>query len=50
MHRDDYFFARKGNIKRHKIFTTGAFFGLIGAGLGTLAPGRLIHEWLFGLF
>ena len=44
------YFARKGNIKRHKSFTTGAFFGLIGAGLGTLAPGRLIHEWLFGLF
>jgi uncharacterized membrane protein len=44
------YFARKENIKRHKIFTTGAFFGLTGAGLGTLAPRCLIHEWLFGLF
>lgn len=44
------YFARTGNIKRHKGFAKGAFFGLIGAGIGTLAPGRLIHEWLFGLF
>ena len=33
--------ARVGNIKRHKAFAVGAFFGVIGAGLGALAPGRL---------
>ena len=44
------YFARVGNIKRHKRFAKGAFFGLVGAGIGALAPGRLIHEWLFGFF
>lgn len=44
------YFARIGNIKRHKGFAKGAFFGLIGAGIGTLAPGRLMNEWLLGLF
>lgn len=40
--------ARTGNIKRHRAFAIGAFCGVIGAGLGTLAPERLIHLWLFG--
>lgn len=40
--------ARTGNIKRHRGFAVGAFFGAVGAGLGTLAPGRMIHQWLFG--
>lgn len=44
------YFARISNIKRHKGFTKGAFFGLVGAGIATLAPGRLINEWLVGLF
>ncbi|MCV2401863.1 DUF2306 domain-containing protein [Marinomonas sp. C2222] len=44
------YFAKVGNIKRHKNFAVGAFYGLVGAGFGTLAPGRLIHEWLFNLF
>ena len=41
-------YARHGRIRQHKYFVVGAFLGLIGAGLGTLAPGRLIHHWLFG--
>ncbi|KEA61760.1 putative membrane protein [Marinobacterium lacunae] len=40
--------ARAGNIKRHKAFAVGAFWGVIGAAIGTLMPGRLIHQWLFG--
>lgn len=39
--------ARIGNIKRHRAFSLGAFYGVIGAGIGTLAPDRLIHQWLF---
>ena len=40
--------ARTGNIKRHRAYALGAFYGIIGAGIGTLAPGRLIHQWMFG--
>jgi len=40
--------ARVGNIKSHKAFAVGAFFGVIGAGLGALAPGRLLNQWLLG--
>lgn len=40
--------ARTGNIKRHRAFAVGAFCGLVGAGIGALAPGRLIHQWIFG--
>lgn len=40
--------ARTGNISRHRAFAVGAFYGVIGAGLGTLAPGRTIHQWVFG--
>ncbi len=40
--------ARSGNIKRHKAFAAGAFYGVIGAAIGTLMPGRLIHQWVFG--
>lgn len=40
--------ARTGNIKRHRAFAVGAFYGVIGAGIGILAPDRLIHQWLFG--
>lgn len=40
--------VRSGNIRRHKLFATGAFFGVVGAGMGALAPGRLINQWLFG--
>ncbi|WOD06255.1 DUF2306 domain-containing protein [Marinomonas sp. GJ51-6] len=44
------YFARLGKIQRHKGFAKGAFFGLVGAGIGALAPGRLMNEWLLGLF
>lgn len=40
--------ARTSNIKRHRAFALGAFYGVVGAGIGTLAPGRVIHQWLFG--
>lgn len=40
--------VRTGNIKRHRGFAVGAFYGVIGAGIGALAPGRLMHQWLFG--
>jgi len=33
--------ARQGKLRTHKRFATGALLGLIGAGLGTLLPGRL---------
>ncbi|STR45623.1 DUF2306 domain-containing protein [Iodobacter fluviatilis] len=42
-------FARQGNIKKHKGFAVGAFYGAIGAGLAAVAmPGRLLHVFLFG--
>ena len=40
--------ARAGHIRRHRAFAVGAFIGVIGAGLGALAPGRLIYQWLVG--
>ena len=40
---------RKQQIARHRAFMVGAYLGTVGAGLGTLAPGRIIHEWLFAL-
>ena len=40
--------ARAGNIPRHRGYLRGAYAGLVGAGIGTLAPGRLINGWLFG--
>jgi len=39
--------ARQGKVTMHKRFATGALFGLIGAGIGTLLPGRLIHQLIF---
>ncbi|KAF0808533.1 transmembrane protein [Alcanivorax xiamenensis] len=39
--------ARQRRIERHKRFTVGAYLGLVGAGLGALAPDRLIGGWLF---
>ena len=40
--------ARTSNIKRHRRFAVGAYYGVVGAGIGALAPDRLIHQWLFG--
>jgi len=38
---------RRGNVRAHKAFMIGTFLGLVGAGLGALAPGRLLAQWLF---
>ncbi len=39
---------RKGNITGHARAMQGAFFGLLGAGLFTILPGRIIGRMLFG--
>lgn len=41
------YFVRRGNVRAHKAFMLGSFLGLAGAGLGALAPGRLLAQWLF---
>lgn len=43
-----FYSAQTGNIRRHRRFAIGAFYGVVGAAIGTLAPGRLIHQWFFG--
>jgi uncharacterized membrane protein len=40
-------FVRKGDVKRHKRFMIGTFLGLAGAGIGALAPGRLLYRFVF---
>ena len=40
-------FIRRGNVRAHKAFMAGTYVGLLGAGLGALAPGRLLAQWLF---
>lgn len=41
--------VRRGDIRAHRFTMIGIFGGgLVGAGLGTLAPGRLIPLILFG--
>ncbi len=39
--------ARRGRIQQHKYWMIGTYCGLLGAGLGTLFPGRLIPTLLF---
>jgi uncharacterized membrane protein len=40
---------RRGNVRAHRFTMIGVFVGgLVGAGVGTLAPGRLIPAILFG--
>jgi uncharacterized membrane protein len=39
---------RRGNVRAHRRFMIGCYFGLIGAGLGALAPGRTLSTMLFG--
>lgn len=39
---------RKGRVETHRSFLIGTYLGLLGAGAGTLLPGRLLHQWLFG--
>lgn len=38
--------VRRGRVQAHRGWMIGTFIGLIGAGLGTLAPGRLIDTAL----
>ena len=40
-------FIRRGNVRAHKYFMIGVFAGLVAAGLGALAPGRLLARLLF---
>lgn len=40
-------FIRRGNVRAHKYFMIGVFAGLVAAGLGALAPGRLLAQLLF---
>lgn len=41
--------ARRGQISKHKSIMLQLYIGgLLIAGAFTLAPGRLIHDWLFG--
>ena len=40
-------FIRRGNVRAHRGFMIGTFLGLAGAGLGALAPGRMLYVFLF---
>ena len=41
--------SRRGNVRRHGIIMASLFvFAVIGAGVFTLLPGRLMHVVLFG--
>lgn len=41
--------ARRGQIRRHRAIMIQLYIGgLLVAGAFTLAPGRLIHDWVFG--
>lgn len=39
-------FIRRGNVRAHKGFMVGTFVGLAGAGLGAMAPGRFLYQFL----
>jgi uncharacterized membrane protein len=41
---------RTGNLKQHKGYMIGAYCGIVGAGIGTLLPGRRVHDFIFSLF
>ena len=40
-------FIRRGNVRAHKGFMIGTYLGLVGAGLGALAPGRTLYLFFF---
>ncbi|MBC7415559.1 MAG: DUF2306 domain-containing protein [Herminiimonas sp.] len=41
--------ARRGNIRQHRGSMIGLYVGgLLIAGAFTFAPGRLLHDWVFG--
>lgn len=43
------FSIRKGDIKNHRGFMLGAYFGAIAAGLfATIIPGRIVYNFFFG--
>jgi len=42
------FQAMRHNIARHRRTMTLTYLGLVGAGLFTFLPGRLLHAWLLG--
>lgn len=44
-----YIAARRGNIKVHRANMIGLYIGgILIAGSFAFAPGRMLHEWLFG--
>lgn len=40
--------AMKGRFHAHSRYILGAFIGSVGAGIGALAPGRMLHAVFFG--
>lgn len=42
-----YLAIRRGNVRRHRGFMVGALIGLIGAGAGALAPGRIVGNFVW---
>lgn len=42
------FYRRRGDVANHKRWMMGAYLGLVGAGLFTLLPGRIMHLVVFG--
>ena len=42
-------FIRRGKARAHRGFMIGTFLGLVGAGLGALAPGRALPKLLVAL-
>lgn len=40
--------AIRGDIRRHVLGMQRTYMGLLGAGLFTFIPGRLLGDWLFG--
>lgn len=43
-----YLAIRRGNVARHRGFMVGGLIGLIGAGAGALAPGRIVGNFVWG--
>lgn len=39
---------RRGRVRTHRGWMIGIYCGLLAAGAFALAPGRLLHDWLFG--
>ncbi len=39
---------RRGDIRTHQRYMTGAALGLVGAGMFTVLPGRIMHAVLLG--